>query len=171
MAPGQHVVKLPADSGGGIPFTVGASLLIVYRVMSPDFPLKAVVVYDGAWVRTGGFQQTVRGFYDAAPGYSETAYLMAKDGWSMVQAAGNLMAGAGPISQVETSFEAVYGDSGSAVILSVPVNDSDHDGLLDAWETAGGYNEVTDGWRGYGCRARSMGGRTCSSSSITCAAR
>ena len=54
------------------------------------------------------------------------------------------MAGAGPISQVETQSEAVYGDSGSAVILSVPVNDSDDDGLLDAWESAGGYNEVSD---------------------------
>ena len=156
VAVGQHSVKLP-DSGGGIPLTVGASLLIVYRVMSPAFPLKAVVVYDGAWVKTDGFQQMVRGFYDAVPGiYSKTVYLMAKDGYSAVQQAGDLMvAGAGPISQVQTQFEAVYGDSGSAVILSVPVNDSDHDGLLDAWEAgppagdlhAGqpGYYEVSDG--------------------------
>ena len=38
---------------------------MIYRVLSQDFPLKAVVLYDGAWVKPAGLQLTVRGFYDA----------------------------------------------------------------------------------------------------------
>src|SRR5438552_1177162 len=48
---GTYAVRL-ADSGsngGGVPLTLGASLVIIYRVLSPAVPLKAVILYDGAF--------------------------------------------------------------------------------------------------------------------------
>src|SRR6266478_5838454 len=47
---GSYQVKL-ADSGsngGGTPLTLGASLVIIYRVLSPAVPLNSIVLYDGA---------------------------------------------------------------------------------------------------------------------------
>ena len=38
--------------GNGLPVTEGASLLVIYRVLSSNFPLKAVVVYDGSALPT-----------------------------------------------------------------------------------------------------------------------
>ena len=35
------------SNGGGVPLTLGASLVIVYRVLSPKLPLNAIVLYDG----------------------------------------------------------------------------------------------------------------------------
>ena len=74
--PGSYEVKL-ADSGsngGGTPLTLGASLIIIYRVLSPAVPLNAVVLYDGAFApsnQTSGsqFALTIQGFYqpDANP--------------------------------------------------------------------------------------------------------
>jgi len=47
---GTYQVKL-ADSGsngGGVPLTLGASLVIIYRLQSPGVPLNSIVLYDGA---------------------------------------------------------------------------------------------------------------------------
>jgi len=66
-----YTVRL-ADSGsngGGVPLTLGASLVIVYRVLSPKMPLNAIVLYDGAFApnnSTSVLTQPIIGFYDAA---------------------------------------------------------------------------------------------------------
>src|SRR5262249_18376733 len=65
---GNHTVKLP-DAGSAadaVPSTAGASLVVVYRVLSLLQPLRAVVIYDGAYSldrRTAAMSQVVGGFY------------------------------------------------------------------------------------------------------------
>jgi hypothetical protein len=68
LANGSHTVSLP-DSVNGT-FTNGASLVIVYRVVVPEtpgiLPLRAVVIYDGAFTltkNTAAMTQTIGGFY------------------------------------------------------------------------------------------------------------
>jgi len=69
----SYQVRL-ADSGsngGGAPLTLGATLVLVYRVKTttPAFPLSAVVLYDGAFAPSNTsptFNQTIQGFYQAA---------------------------------------------------------------------------------------------------------
>ncbi len=67
----QGVVKL-ADSGsngGGVPLTLGASLVVIYRVLSPTLPLNSVVLYDGAYApgnTTSDLSLDMHGFYEAA---------------------------------------------------------------------------------------------------------
>ena len=70
-ANGTYQVRL-ADSGsngGGAPLTLGASLVIIYRIMSPAVPLNAVVLYDGSFA-PGNSSQTMNlnilGFYQPA---------------------------------------------------------------------------------------------------------
>ena len=63
-----HQVILP-DSGGGnvTPFTLGASLLVVYRTATD--PLRSIVIYDGGFTMdqgTDSVNQTIKGFYQAA---------------------------------------------------------------------------------------------------------
>lgn len=67
----QGVVRL-ADTGsnwGVPPQTLGASLVIVYRVFSPAVPLKSIVLYDGAFAPIDDWHnmsQGIQGFYQAA---------------------------------------------------------------------------------------------------------
>ncbi|HEX8894912.1 MAG TPA: hypothetical protein VF783_16400, partial [Terriglobales bacterium] len=71
LANGTYEVSL-ADSGsngGGAPLTLGASLVIVYRALTPSLPLTSVVIYDGASSPANGsstLSQTMQGFYQAA---------------------------------------------------------------------------------------------------------
>jgi X-X-X-Leu-X-X-Gly heptad repeat protein len=73
QANGTYEVSL-ADSGsngGGAPLTLGASLIIIYRAISPALPLTSVVIYDGAFAPANGsstMSQTMQGFYQAAAG-------------------------------------------------------------------------------------------------------
>jgi len=68
---GSYQVKL-ADSGsngGGTPLTLGASLVIIYRVLSPVVPLNSIVLYDGATApsnSSSSMSQQLAGFYQAA---------------------------------------------------------------------------------------------------------
>ena len=72
-ANGTYEVGL-ADSGsngGGVPLTLGATLVIIYRAITPSLPLTSVVIYDGAFAPANGsstMSQTVQGFYQAAAG-------------------------------------------------------------------------------------------------------
>jgi X-X-X-Leu-X-X-Gly heptad repeat protein len=72
-ANGTYEVSL-ADSGSngaGTPLTLGASLIIIYRAISPSLPLTSVVIYDGASAPANGsssMSQTMQGFYQAAAG-------------------------------------------------------------------------------------------------------
>jgi len=71
LANGTYEVSL-ADSGsngGAAPLTLGASLVIIYRALTPSLPLTSVVIYDGAFAPSNGSStvtQTLQGFYQAA---------------------------------------------------------------------------------------------------------
>jgi X-X-X-Leu-X-X-Gly heptad repeat protein len=73
LANGRYEVRL-ADSGGnggGAPLTLGASLIIIYRAITPSFPLTSVVIYDGAFAPANGsstMSLAMQGFYQAAAG-------------------------------------------------------------------------------------------------------
>src|SRR5262249_10538681 len=67
----SYQVRL-ADSGsngGGTPLTLGATLILIYRVKTTALPLSAVVLYDGAFAPSNAspnFNQKIQGFYQAA---------------------------------------------------------------------------------------------------------
>lgn len=67
---GNFQVRL-ADSGsngGGAPLTLGATLVVIYRVMSKDVPLSAIAMYDGTFAPSNSSQPmslNVAGFYEA----------------------------------------------------------------------------------------------------------
>jgi len=71
LANGTYEVSL-ADSGsngGGVPLTLGASLVIIYRALTPGLPLNSVVIYDGSFAPSNSsdsMSQTLYGFYQAA---------------------------------------------------------------------------------------------------------
>jgi hypothetical protein len=71
LAPMTYEVSL-ADSGsngGGVPLTLGASLVIVYRAITSGLPLNSVVIFDGAFApsnSSSGMSQPLYGFYQAA---------------------------------------------------------------------------------------------------------
>lgn len=68
---GVYAVKL-ADSGsngGGAPLTLGATLVVIYRVISQAMPLKAISLYDGSFAPSNASQSmtvNIQGFYEAA---------------------------------------------------------------------------------------------------------
>jgi hypothetical protein len=61
-----------ADSGSNgstAPFTLGATLVIVYRVLSPDYPMNAIIIYDGGFAPNNtapNVLQNMWGFYQPA---------------------------------------------------------------------------------------------------------
>ena len=68
-----YQIKLPSSSSGSPPITLGATLVIIYRVLSKDVPLNSIVIYDGAYGQSTAnvpssliMLQKVQGFYDAA---------------------------------------------------------------------------------------------------------
>ena len=77
---GSYQVRL-ADSGsngGGTPLTLGATLVLIYRVSSPAVPLNAVVLYDGAFAPGNSLpimNQSIQGFYQAAVSTTPVAKL------------------------------------------------------------------------------------------------
>src|SRR5215831_8306267 len=76
----SYQLSLP-DTGkaGQPPFALGATLVIVYRLLAPGVPLSAVVIYDGAFAPSNAGQtatQPVPGFFQA--GNDPAALLAAK---------------------------------------------------------------------------------------------
>jgi hypothetical protein len=68
LANGTYQVRLPSV-GNSTPLTLGATLVIIYRVLSPSVPLNSIVIYDGDFAPSTTslvMTQTVQGFYDAA---------------------------------------------------------------------------------------------------------
>ena len=66
---GSHALKLVDVGGNGntVPFTLGATLLVVFRDVKE--PYRAIVVYDGGFVMNQGSDvvtQTMKGFYQAS---------------------------------------------------------------------------------------------------------
>ncbi|MGA8671501.1 MAG: PASTA domain-containing protein, partial [Terracidiphilus sp.] len=143
LGSGMFTVTLP-NSGGAV--TEGASLVVIYRVLSQNFPLKSVVIYDGSIAptsTTGPIPQAVQGFYDAvggANGTGEVTSLYTSSGtWNNNENSQTLRQSNQYIDTLNT------GNAYAAVILSTPVNNSDNDGILDAWKTAQGYTDVKSG--------------------------
>src|SRR5262249_1489994 len=63
----SYTVRL-VDSGksGNVPFTLGATLVVIYRLLAPDAPLTSVVIYDGGYAPSNTGQtmtQAMQGFY------------------------------------------------------------------------------------------------------------
>ena len=146
---GTFTVTLPnsgSPSSGGI-ITEGASLVVIYRVLSPLFPLKSVVIYDGSIAPTslnaGPIPQALQGFYDAVNGPNgtgEVTHLYTSGGtWNNSESSPTL----GQSNQYIDTLSP--GNAYAAVILSTPVNNSDADGILDAWKAAQGYTDVKTG--------------------------
>ncbi|MGB2897719.1 MAG: hypothetical protein WBB89_00535, partial [Candidatus Acidiferrum sp.] len=68
LANGTYEVRLPSV-GPSTPLTLGATLVIIYRILSPDVPLNSIVIYEGGFANTNAssnMTQTVQGFYKAA---------------------------------------------------------------------------------------------------------
>ena len=68
LANGTYEIRLPSV-GPSTPLTLGATLVLIYRVLSPNVPLNSIVIYDGDFAPGGSLltmTQTVQGFYDAA---------------------------------------------------------------------------------------------------------
>ncbi len=152
---GGFTVSLP-DGGSTLPITEGASLVVLYRVLSPSFPLKSIVIYDGSGIPTSSTSQNVLGFYDAVGGSSaaESATLSYAPGGSWNNSFTSLSL---PADATQYSVPLNSGNAYAAVIFSTPVANSDNDGILDAWKTgptagdfyAGGpgyYDTKTGGW-------------------------
>jgi hypothetical protein len=59
-------------NGAKVPFTLGATLVIIYRVQSPVVPLNSIVIYDGTFAPSNApsampeMSQQIAGFYQAA---------------------------------------------------------------------------------------------------------
>jgi len=67
LANATYEVRLPSTSST-TPITLGATLVIIYRILSPNVPLNSIVIYDGAFAPGGtllNMTQTVEGFYQA----------------------------------------------------------------------------------------------------------
>ena len=172
LANGVFQVTLPSKVNS-TPFTLGATLVVIYRVLSPNISLNSIVIYDGASSLTTPL--TVQGFYDAATqnpvsrltyivgsGEStkqETVYLN-KDSlpspykplpafpgfygqwdnttWTFPSPYSPNPVGGGSASATTevTPSSSQQCLSSGAVIVSTTVQNSDNDGLLDAWKEA-----------------------------------
>jgi len=152
LASGAHMISLPDSGGAGLPLTEGASLVVIYRVLSQNFALKSVVIYDGSAVPSSSTAQVVQGFYDGVvgPATAKNTNLFASGGsWYNSSNAVEL------VQPDQFNVTLNSGAAYAAVIVSTPVTNSDNDGILDAWKSgppsgdfhAGqpGYYDVKDG--------------------------
>jgi hypothetical protein len=75
----SYQVSLPdSGTGGASPLTFGASLVLIYRVLSPSMPLNGIAVFDGSYAPSNGAQslsQQIYGFYQAANSTTPVAKL------------------------------------------------------------------------------------------------
>ncbi len=147
LGSGNFTVSLPSTGTNGVLLAEGASLVVVYRVLSPNFPLKAVVIYDGSAIPATSTTQNIQGFYDAAGGGNSngevTTVYADSTGWNNPQ---NVFA-LGQPSQYSASLNA--GAAYSAVILSTAVNNPDNDGILGAWKAGPPAADFHGGEPGY----------------------
>ena len=172
QANGSQTVKLPDSGGNGNgPWTNGASLVVIYRIVVPGdantAPLRAIVIYNGAYtfnMQSAGMTQTVAGFYQAAAsgggkitnivanGQSTFASTVSANGqtltdnsftgaqqarWDNPTFNFNLATNASSFTTLATAGTNQTCLTWAAIVFSVIVPDSDHDGLLDLWETKG----------------------------------
>jgi hypothetical protein len=147
FAAGTYSVSLPDSGGSTFPLTEGASLVLVYRVLSPNFPLKSVVIYDGSALPVGPAVQVVQGFYDAVGGASGTGKStnLFASGGSWNNSVNSVTLGQSNQYTAPLNTSSAY----AAVILSTPVNNSDNDGILDAWKAGPAAGDFHAGQPGY----------------------
>jgi sugar lactone lactonase YvrE len=144
FASGPSTVSLP-DGATALPLTEGASLVVIYRVLSPNFPLKSIVIYDGSAVPAVSTTQNMQGFYDAAGAGENTALFdVPGGGWNNSSGSVTL-----PVHASQFSAPLNAGNAYAAVILSTPVNNSDNDGILDAWKAGPAAGDFFAGQPGY----------------------
>jgi sugar lactone lactonase YvrE len=144
FASGAFTVSLP-DGATALPLTEGASLVVIYRVLSPNFPLKSIVIYDGSAVPAISTTQNMQGFYDAAGAGENTALFdVPGGGWNNSSGSVTL-----PVHASQFSAPLNAGSAYAAVILSTPVNNSDNDGILDAWKAGPASGDFYAGQPGY----------------------
>ena len=65
----KYEIRVPGTSST-TPIAVGASLVLIYRILDPNVPLNSIVIYDGDYAPSNTslvMSQTMQGFYDAAP--------------------------------------------------------------------------------------------------------
>jgi hypothetical protein len=171
---GNHTVKLPDSGGNGngiLLYTNGASLVVIYRVVTPGnpaaVPLRAVVIYNGAFSMdkfSSGMTQNVAGFYQASasaaakitnivangqPGFSTSLsvngttpninpFVGAQGArWDNPTYSFNLAKDASFFPALATVGGNQTCVTWAAMVASMNVQDTDGDGLLDAWETYG----------------------------------
>lgn len=148
LGSGPFTISLPdgAATQSGFPITEGASLVVIYRVLSLSVPLRSVVIYDGSVVPTASTTQTVQGFYDAVGGASgEITTLSAAAGnWNNSSSSATLAAHAAQYAATLNASSAY-----AAVIFSTPVTNSDSDGILDAWKSGPPPSDFFAGQPGY----------------------
>jgi hypothetical protein len=154
LGSGTFTVTLP-NGGGAI--TEGASLVVIYRVLSPLFPLKSVVIYDGSIVpaalNAGPIPQAVQGFYDSAllPNVTGENTILSTSGGSWNNSSGPVALPVHSNQYIETLTPGNQtpgtgtGNAYAAIIFSTPVSNMNSDGILDAWKTAQGYTDVKTG--------------------------
>ncbi len=140
---GAFPISLP-DGGSTFPFNEGASLVVIYRVLSPNFPLKSVVIYDGSAIPAGTGAQIVQGFYDSTGTGENTILFNAGGTWNSGSSSIALPAHA---NQFSAPLNA--GSAYAAVIVSTPVTNSDNDGILDAWKAGPAAGDFFAGQPGY----------------------
>ncbi len=162
LASGSHSVTLPGNGASGSLLTEGASLVVIYRVLSKDFPLKSVVIYDGSAIPTSSTPQAIQGFYDAVGGANSpaefTSLFASNGGWNNSSSFAPLPADA---SQYATTL--TPGSAYAAVILSTLVKNTDNDGILDAWKGGPPVGDPNAGNPGYydvktGCVGQTLPG-------------
>src|SRR5581483_1837506 len=172
QANGNQAVKLP-DSGANAngPLTEGASLVVIYRIVVPgdpdNAPLRAVVIYNGAYSMNGhsaGLTQTVAGFYQAASNDASKFTAIVANGqagdtgplfvngknvdpkpfvgaqgsrWDNPTYSMNLSANAASFPVTLSGPNNQTCITWAAMVASMNVQDTDNDGLLDIWETKG----------------------------------
>src|SRR5882724_6908900 len=64
---GTYEVRLPG-TGNTTPIALGATLVVIYRLLSPSIPLNSIVIYDGAFAQGNTLltmTQPIQGFYQA----------------------------------------------------------------------------------------------------------
>jgi len=144
---GNFTVSLPGSGSSGVLLSEGASLVVIYRVLSHSFPLKSVVIYDGAAIPASATTQNVQGFYDAVGGGNGTGEVTTlfvnPSGW-------NNNSTTSPLGQPDHYTAPLNaGIAYGAVILSTAVNNPDNDGILGAWKAGPAGSDFHGGEPGY----------------------
>jgi hypothetical protein len=155
-----HTVGLPVNPNGD-PSLPGASLIIVYRVLSgaPWAYLTATVIYDGSSTVPspgGSLSLSMGGFYDAvSSGGTDIAINKITDIYGTVDTSTGtarlysffhhtspLVVGGHASTVTDTNPFSLLAQQCAvfpAAVFTTRVNSGDGDGLLDAWKTSQGY--------------------------------